>query len=573
VTSGRWIDRGWLFACVVASSLWCVTAASRLSATFDEPFYVRAGLEFWRTGSHGTLLRKGTMPFAIDAQTLPLSAWERVRGRPFDGHDDLGQILPWARAMTLPFWWLLLGYGWRIGRSVAGPWGGRLAVAMLACEPSLLAHAGLATTDVAVAACVVALVYHFRAGRGAGWGWRVGVPMLWYGAALVAKASALLLGPLCLAVVALAGGADDGGSDRSVGSHHSPVRDLATIVAGGLALAFVYCGSDWRAEASFVRWAHGLPDAPLASALRWVSEHLRIFSNAGEALVRQIGHNMRGHGAFLLGRTAPRAFWYYFPVLTTIKLSEPLLLAPAALVLLRPRSLLNWPFLVALVLVAFSVTFRVQLGVRMILPAVAFLVIGVASAAVRAARTTGPVGRAVIVGGSVAAVLWTVATAGSVWPHGLVYVNRFWGGPADGYRLVSDSNYDWGQGLPELAEWAAQRAPAGVGVWYFGTDPAVARAPLREVPLHRLPLTTVSDVVNALRGQCLAVSTTILYGSEPRIDAYRVAARFLRTQAPVARTTTFLIYDFGEGAAACPGAGPMSLTRITKNSESTDEHR
>ena len=31
------IDWLWFLACALASSLWCVTAASQLSATFDEP--------------------------------------------------------------------------------------------------------------------------------------------------------------------------------------------------------------------------------------------------------------------------------------------------------------------------------------------------------------------------------------------------------------------------------------------------------------------------------------------------------------------------------------------------------
>ena len=46
-----------------------------------------------------------------------------------------------------------------------------VAVAFVACEPSLLANAGLATTDIAVTACLVALVYHFQVNRERGW-WR-----------------------------------------------------------------------------------------------------------------------------------------------------------------------------------------------------------------------------------------------------------------------------------------------------------------------------------------------------------------------------------------------------------------
>src|SRR5205807_6301382 len=104
-------------------------------------------------------------------------------------------LLPWARTGALLFWWLLLFYAWRAGRLLAGAWAGRLAVALLACEPSLLAHAALATTDIAISACLLALVYQFRAAREpgvtAGWVRRVGVPAFWFGASMLAKASAL----------------------------------------------------------------------------------------------------------------------------------------------------------------------------------------------------------------------------------------------------------------------------------------------------------------------------------------------------------------------------------------------
>src|SRR5204863_2814462 len=84
---------------------------------------------------------------------------------------------------------------------LAGPWGGRLAVALVACEPNMLAHASLATTDIAVTACLMALLYHFRTGREAGWVRRRAVPAVWFGLAILAKASALVYGPLCLIVL------------------------------------------------------------------------------------------------------------------------------------------------------------------------------------------------------------------------------------------------------------------------------------------------------------------------------------------------------------------------------------
>jgi hypothetical protein len=578
-------DWWWCLGCTLVSAAWCLSAATQLSATFDEPVYLARGLEGWRTGSHSPLLRLGTLPLPGDLQTLPLYLWERWTGTELAVADRLDLLLPWARATTLVFWALLLAYGFVAGSALGGRWGGRLAVAWLACEPNLLAHASLATTDVAVSACLLALAYHFATGRDAGWIRRVGLPGVWFAAAVLAKASAVVTGPLLLILIELARGLaarstvdvahkwrgtlcraqaplaapSPRRARRSVPLH----RDLTAIVLIGLILAFVYCGSDWRAEPSFVAWAHSLPENGVGRSLVWLAEHLRIFSNAGEGIVRQMRHNLRGHGAFLLGQTDPRALWWYFPVLLTIKLSEPLLLAPFVVLALRPRLLTNWACLAAATLLVCSVTFRVQLGVRMVLPLVALAIVGVSAALANTVRALGPGWQArALAGAAGAGVLWTALAAATVWPQGIAYVNRFWGGTVTGYLRVSDSNYDWGQGLTELARWQRERGVADLDVWYFGTDPMLARMPIRPRPLHQMPIAQPADVTTLVRGRHLAASTTLVYGV-PWGEAHRHAADFLRATVPAARTTTFLIYDFsravpGDADGAPADSGPNS---------------
>jgi hypothetical protein len=556
----------WLLAWGAASTLWCVTAAQRLGATFDEPLYLERGLETWRSGSHRGLLRLGTMPLPADVQTLPLYLAERQRGRPWDPAADCADLLPTFRAGNLVFWWLLLIYAHLTGARLAGPWGGRLAVALLASEPNLLAHAALATTDVAVTACLLALVHHFRGARASPWLGRVGVPMLWFALALLAKASALVFGPLCLLVAELdrlylrpreetSSGARApatwrGRLARLFADLRPFVRDALQIGLGGLALAFVYCGCDWQPEPSFVAWAHGLPEGGWKPTLVWLSDHLRLFSNAGEGLVRQVKHNMHGHPTYLLGVGQEKAIWYYFPVLLSIKLPAALLLLAAALAVLRPRALLNGPCLTAAALLVFSLTCRVQIGVRLVLPLVALAAVGVAAALARAAQDAqGRWPRRVWAGLATAAAAWMALASALVWPHGLCYVNELWGGWRDGYRLVSDSNYDWGQGLPELAEWRRRHADGELDVWYFGSDPRLADLPMRHVKLHVLPIERPDDVPRFLHGPRLAVGATLVYGQGLTVEHQR-AAEFLRRHQPVDRTTTFLIYDLSRPPSA-----------------------
>jgi hypothetical protein len=476
-------------------------------------------------------------------------------------------VLPYARAATLLFWWLLLGHVALAARSLGGRRAAALAVAFVACEPVLAAHAGLATTDVAVTACLVALAYHFRQNRTARWEWRVAWPAAWFALAVLAKASGLAFGALVLFVLE----ADRCGwwrrreGDAAPPAFRSSLRDLFQIGLLGMALVFLYCGSDWRPNASFVAWASRLPEGPPASALLWLAEHLRVFSNAGEGIIRQVTHNVRGHGSYLLGHSDPRSLWYYFPVLMSIKFTAPVLLAPVAWVALRrlaPRRgpwYGNWALLAALTLLLFSLVCRVQIGVRFMFPLLCLAVIGLAAALVRALDgAASPWRPRLLAAGAAACLAWNLAEAVAVWPDGLCYVNPLWGGTRDGYRLTSEANYDWGQGLKELAHWLDDHPQPEFYVWYFGTDPAVAELPAHLLPLHGLPIADPEDALRHLRGRRVAVSTTLLYGNVFTPSMPPVLA-VLRARRPVDRTTTFLIYDFtdeppraGEHAAA-PG--------------------
>ena len=108
--------------------------------------------------------------------------------------------------------------------------------------------------------------------------------------------------------------------------------------------------------------------------------------------------------------------------------------------------------------------------------------------------------------------------------------------------------------MAELARWQRRHPDGPLAVWYFGSDPGLARLPMRHVMLHALPITAPGDVLPVARGHYLAVSTTFLYGMVCDTPAHRQANAFLGPRRPVARTATFLIYDFTHEGA---GDGPM----------------
>lgn len=559
--SGWWVDVLWVLAFGVASSVWCLTAAAQFGATFDEPFYLDAGLTSWRTGSNKPLMSKGTMSLPIDVQTLPVYLWERHRGEPFHAYKDISTILPVARAANLAFWWLLLVYALLLGRTFGGPWAGRFAVGLIAADPNFLGHAALATTDIAVVACLLALVYHFHHGQGCSFRRRVLIPGIWYGLAVLAKGSGMVFGVQIVLVLGIwhlyhtgallpAGVSTYRQTLVHVWHAGYPLRkDLCWIMLIGFVVAFAYTGSDWTTEHTFVEWADSLPDGTTKSVLLPVSQHLRIFPNAGEALMQQVKHNLRGHGTYLLGEWYDRATWKYFPVALSIKTPIPALGLLLVVMLVRPRGLntpLGW---VALVLFLFSLNCRVQIGIRFMftLTAVAY-----AALAVAVTRSWRGENRLAIPGWFVGGLIATTAVISVwIWPHGLSYANQLWGGTETAYRHLSDSNYDWGHGLPELKAWHHDHGGTKpLAVWYYGTDPAILYEPFRPVLLHMLPSGSEAEIRRAIRekggGRYIAVSMSLLYGIGGLNDAHTAVLRWFRAQTPITRTTHFFIFDLGE---------------------------
>jgi hypothetical protein len=534
-------ERGWnlVWLVVVATlSSWASLASSRdLGVTFDEPIYLERGLQRWREGTLSPLIRLGTMPLPVDVQTAPVYFWERLQGERFDPRADLPRILPVARAMNLLFWWLLLGYTFVFAAHLGGAWAARLAVVLVACEPSLLGHAGLATTDLSVTACLVALAYHFWVGRESGWWGRVGLPALWFGLAALCKASGPVFGILLLGTLEVFRRFSGGGRTAFL-------RDAMQIVLLGTLLLFAYCRSDWQPQADALRWAEKLPEGSRRDTAVQLISSVRVFPNAADGFFRQVGHNARGHGAYLLGVTSPSALWWYFPVLLTIKLSLPVIVLLALLLLFAPRQLLNPAMACVLVLFAFSVFCRVQIGIRFMFPLLTFLLIALSTALVRWAAEASTSGRSPVFapGLGVLTATWALLVAGSAWPNGLSFVNELYAKARPGYHWVSESNFDWGHGAPGLRQWADDHRTGKLAVWYYGADPALEGEPFELVRLHE---GDIDANLQQLRGRYLAVSTTLVHG--PPLSPLVVEARKrLQTKEPIARIRTFLIYEMRE---------------------------
>jgi hypothetical protein len=175
-----------------------------------------------------------------------------------------------------------------------------------------------------------------------------------------------------------------------------------------------------------------------------------------------------GRSAFLMGHYSIEGWRWYFPVVFVLKTPLPLLLLLAVTATVkklwtRERVLfLLWP---AAFYFAASCMSHVQIGHRHILPVYPFLLVWI-SGLYPYVQNRMRVAAALIL------LVWYGAGTTGIHPWHLSYFNELIGSPDNGYRYLTDSNVDWGQGLKELAKYLKEQKVTGIYLDYFGTgDP------------------------------------------------------------------------------------------------------
>lgn len=517
-----------------------VTLAQRsMSPTYDEPNHVTRGIAILRTGDYRLSLDHP--PLANLLEALPV-AWR------FHGFStgipewrfpvDLGGVAQrtiWRdpvqgvgliRTARLPVLVFTLGLGLLIylwARALFGPWGGVLSLAFYALEPTMLAHGGLATTDMA-AACGMTLALFLLRGclidptprrrlmAGAG-----------LGIALTSKYSLLFLLPiigLILLLVALcpprAGSAYPRDWPGSPGPRalRALTMYLSLLLIAGIVVWGVYGFNleplgGWNGESSPPGVSAAIDRIPLPAP-----QFLRG--------IRAVLAGAQYHPAYLLGSTdtSGKGWWYYYLVVIAVKTPVPELLAVAGMLLLAFIPVLRarlgfrdheWLLLLLPVGLYFVVATGVfgmslYLGIRHLMPMYPLLLVLVGGWAVVLSRR-----RRLLLAVLLSAQCTSVLGA---FPDFIGYFNepsRYIGG--DGAILI-DSNLDWGQDLGRLAEFQRQHNIGTIHFSYFGTAPPEAYG-LDYIPLRGFGLmrkAPLPDWPSLNRGAYVAVSATNLYG-------------------------------------------------------------
>ena len=493
--------QGWWVAAPLLVLFWwlAISASAEKSHTSDELPHITAGYVFNRFGDfrmhpeNGVLPQRlfGLVPLALDAR-LPMDRelwaqsvyWQLGWNFFYQEGNPTNRIIQGARALNALFGVALGALLFALTRRLHGTAGALLALGFFVLAPNFLAHAGLATSDLAAALFLTLAPWTFwrhlqRRDVGSG-----ALAAMVSGLTLAAKFNGLLLAPIYLAL-ALADAAKPAAAVR--GRRWSRLAGNVLLAAGQAlaAAAIIWAFFNFR-------FSPRGPEAPeflkfagdwtrLTSAIGWkgaVLEWMRTWHVMPEAWLYGLADVLAGEvmrPAFFAGEHSMRGWWQFFPTLFLVKtplalLAALLLAAIAGFAKVRRENSGQradaWhracPFVItALVIAAVALRSNLNIGDRHILALYPPLLIGLGVLASQ--RWSRVAGVALLAGAAIESF--------AIRPHYLASFNVLSGGPEKAHRLVVDSSLDWGQDLPalrdEIARQRGQDEPFYLG--YFGS--------------------------------------------------------------------------------------------------------
>lgn len=411
-----------------------------------------------------------------------------------------------------------------------------LATVLFTLLPTILADAGLATTDLALAATAGATFL-----CGVLWAEKPTWPraMLFglFGAlALLSKYSSVGYVPFSLFLAFV-------GYLLVVGPKLSTLWKLARERFATLALAAVIC--------AFMVWAgfwFSIGPIPLFHVSLPAPEFF-----TGLSIV--LKHDADGHGAFLFGQYSKTGWWYYFPVALALKtpIAFLILTITGIVVCLKKRRQLQYlvPLAFCLGILVPAMSGRIDIGIRHIEPI--YLGFSIISALGLMWLLERPRFQTASALAGLALVAWMAVSVALHHPDYLTYFNAFAGKHPE--NLLVDSKYDWGQGLKFLS---ARLRQLGAQQVALGSMDGVVR-PAYLQSWYGLPTITVVDE-NVPSPGWNAVSATWDKSYRLQLLGNHPAQAWYDRVAPTERLGVYSLYYMPEGAGrgSVPQPGSQS---------------
>lgn len=459
-----------------------------MSLTIDEPNHVYCGTEYLQYGTYSAWPENPPLSRMLVALGPYLNGHriKKVRGDMpamndyFNASYDLSyyaegpvrEQLFWSRLFVIPMFLLSAWVVWRWSKSLAGDKGAFLATGMYATLPAILAHSGLATTDMCFVACFMLSTWLFSR---------------WLRRPTMSNAALLGTG---LAAALL--------SKYSMVGFFPPA-------AGILVLLFLVAGRN-KTRYSFARWfgkafRSGIVACLVTGLLVWAAFGFSYGRLGDQPVIRagineqamspRVGHlalpapewfaglkillmhNADGHRSYLEETVSSDGFWNYYPVIILLKTPWPYLIVLMAGLVgawLGRKTKRGWEML-AVALLPFSIVVgampsNINLGVRHILLFYPLGAIAGAAGIVYLLQENARLTERIRNGVLVFAVVAQMAISLVIFPDFLSYFNAF-AGREPGVHLTG-SDLDWGQGLFELEQFCRSHKVDTLHLAYYG---------------------------------------------------------------------------------------------------------
>ena len=343
----------------------------------------------------------------------------------------------------------------------------------------MIAHAAYVTTDMGIACFMFASIYAFYLYAKAPSWRRVVLVGLAAGLALAAKHSALLLSPIGLVLVlteTVGISSEEKGQSKATALRLAKSFAVVSVIA--IAVLWSFYGFRYAARPggvalhpSLEEYAAGLhgiePRLYVAVAKMHILPESYLYGLIDIRLVSNF------FPTYIFSQVHAHGVWYYFPVAFVVKstIGFMILMLFAAYAVasgkLRLRREIVFLTIPPIVYMLIAIETGLNIGARHILPMYPFLCALIGGAVVALARRNRRWGH-------VAAVLlaWHAVSTTRSYPVYLAYSNEFWGGPANTYKYLSDSNTDWGQQLKAVKQYVDARGVKNCWFAYF-VQPAV----------------------------------------------------------------------------------------------------
>ena len=392
----------------------------------------------------------------------------------YHANTNADQLIFWARVPIVMVSVVFAFSVFLFAGELFGAWAGLASLALYVFCPDMLAHSGLATADLTVAFFFFLTLVSFRRYLTAPTRKNLILTGLASGAAFLSKFSAVLLFPTLLIVAAVSGKLKE-------------VAPRKTFLFLLVCFLTVWAGYFFEVRPLLKNTPHPEKKAEflqkiggprLVSFARETPVPLSTFaaSFAGMVLTRAQGTN-----AYLLGRWSKEGRWYYYLVAFAVKNTIPLiLLCLLSFVLMKKLGLDSVTLATLYVPAAFffvaTLGDKAQAGIRYFLPVYPFFfVLGGGTLAYLWRK--GRLLKFIVAG----LLIWHAGEALFIFPDYLAYFNEAVGGPRNGYKVLRDSNLDWGQDLKGLGIFVrAKKYPEVVLFFHDGADPAYYGIPARK---------------------------------------------------------------------------------------------